>query len=62
MAQIYNANPLLKSIGVTVQYTPHEVEEYIKCKTDYIYFIETYCQIISLDKGIIPFKLYECQK
>ena len=62
MAEIYNANPNLKAIGVSVQFTPEQVQEYIKCKTDYIYFIETYCQIVSLDKGLIPFKLYDCQK
>ena len=62
MAEIYNANPNLKAIGVPVQFTPEQVQEYIKCKNDYIYFIETYCQIVSLDKGLIPFKLYDCQK
>ena len=62
MAEIYNANPNLKAIGVSVEFTSEQVQEYIKCKNDYIYFIETYCQIVSLDKGLIPFKLYECQK
>ena len=62
MAQIYNANPNLKAIGVPVQFTPEQVQEYIKCKNDYIYFIETYCQIVSLDRGLVPFKLYDCQK
>ena len=62
MAQIYNANPNLKAIGVPVEFTPEQVQEYIKCKTDYIYFIETYCQIVTLDKGLQPFKLYDCQK
>jgi len=62
MAQIYNANPNLKAIGVEVNYTPEQIQEYIKCKTDYIYFIETYCQIVTLDKGLQPFKLYDCQK
>jgi len=62
MAQIYNANPNLKAIGVTVNFTPEQIQEYIKCKNDYIYFIETYCQIVTLDRGLQPFKLYECQK
>ena len=60
--KVYNANPNLKAVGVSVEFTPEQVEEYIKCKNDYIYFIETYCQIVSLDKGLIPFKLYDCQK
>jgi hypothetical protein len=62
MAEIYNANPNLKAIGVSVDYTPEQFQEYVKCKSDYIYFIENYCQIVTLDKGLQPFKLYECQK
>ena len=62
MAQIYNANPNLKAIGVSVQFTPEQIQEYIKCKTDYIYFIENYCQIVTLDHGLQLFKLYDCQK
>ena len=46
MADFYNANPNLKSIGVQVNYTPEQVQEIIRCKTDYIYFIENYCQIV----------------
>jgi hypothetical protein len=34
----------------------------MKCAADPIYFIETYCKIISLDHGLIDFKLYDCQK
>jgi hypothetical protein len=62
MAQIYNSNPNLKAIGVSVQFTPEQIQEYIKCKNDFIYFIEKYCQIVSLDRGLVPFKLYDCQK
>ena len=62
MADFYNANPNLKSIGVQVNYTPEQVQEIIKCKTDYIYFIENYCQIVTLDHGLQLFKLYDCQK
>jgi hypothetical protein len=61
MAQIYNANINLKAVGVSVQFTPEQIEEYLKCKTDPIYFIENYCKIVSLDHGLIPFKLYKCQ-
>ena len=28
--------------GVQVQFTPEQVQEYIKCSQDYIYFIENY--------------------
>jgi len=62
MAQIYNANPNLKAIGVPVQFTQEQIQEIVKCRTDYIYFIETYCQIVTLDHGLQLFKLYDCQK
>lgn len=61
MAQIYNANVNLKAAGVKVQFTPEQVQEWLKCAADPIYFIEEYCKIVSLDHGLIPFKLYECQ-
>jgi hypothetical protein len=58
----YNGNPNLKQIGTPHAYTADQVQEIIKCSQDPIYFIETYCKIVSLDKGLIPFKLYDCQK
>jgi len=58
----YNGNPNLKPIGFEIQYTVEQVKEILKCSGDPIYFIENYCYIVSLDKGLIPFKLYDCQK
>ena len=58
----YNGNPNLKQIGTPVSYTLEQMREIQKCILDPIYFIETYCQIVSLDKGLVPFKLYDCQK
>jgi len=58
----YKGNTNLKQIGYQVEYTAKQVNEILKCKDDPIYFIEKYCQIISLDKGLVPFKLYDCQK
>ena len=58
----YNGNPNLKQIGTAISYTSEQVQEIMKCINDPIYFIERYCQIVSLDKGLIPFKLYDCQK
>ena len=58
----YNGNSNLKQIGFEIQYEPWMVQELLKCQSDPIYFIEKFCKIISLDHGLIPFKLYECQK
>jgi len=62
MSKVYNANPNLKSIGVTIQFTPEQVEEYVKCSVDPVYFIDNYCYIVTIDHGLQPFKLYDCQK
>jgi hypothetical protein len=58
----YNSNPQLKAANVNVPYTQEQIEEYIKCANDPVYFIDNYCHIIHVDHGIIPFKLYDCQK
>ena len=58
----YLGNSLLKASGVPLNFTKDEIEEYIKCADDPIYFIETYCKIVTLDHGLQPFKLYDCQK
>ena len=58
----YNSNGNLKAAGVQVNYTSEQVQEYMKCSQDPIYFIENYCYIVSLDHGLIKFALYDCQK
>lgn len=62
MAEIYNANANLKAVGVSVEFTPENVQEYIKCSQDPIYFIEKFCYIVTLDHGLQLFNLYDCQK
>lgn len=58
----YNGNSNIKPVGFDMQFTVEQVKELMKCKEDPVYFIENYCYIVSLDHGLIPFKLYECQK
>ena len=58
----YLGNANLKAVGVDLEFTEEQIQEYIKCANDYIHFIETYCKIVTLDNGLQPFKLYECQK
>jgi len=53
----YHGNPNLKSVGYQHQFTPEEIQEFVKCQKDPVYFIENYCHIVSLDKGLIKFKL-----
>ena len=58
----YLGNPNLKRANVPVEWTEEQIEEYTRCMKDPMYFIETYIRIVSLDEGIIPFKLYDFQK
>jgi len=58
----YLGNAQLKAAGVVIQFTKDQVEEYLKCSESPIYFIENYCVIVTLDHGLQPFKLYDCQK
>lgn len=58
----YLGNAQLKAAGVALQFTKEQVEEYLKCSQDLIYFIESYCKIVTLDYGLQPFILYDCQK
>jgi len=57
----YNSNSGLKAAGQVIGFTKEQLEEYLKCAEDPIYFINNYCMIVSLDQGLIPFKLYPCQ-
>jgi len=57
-----NGNPLLKPAGTQIEWQPWQIEEYLKCKEDPIYFCEKYVKIISLDEGVINFKMFDFQK
>ncbi|UNH61302.1 terminase large subunit [Synechococcus phage S-SZBM1] len=59
--QIYLGNPNLKKANVAQSFTPEQVEEFVKCSKDPVYFIKKYIKIVSLDKGLIPFEMYDFQ-
>lgn len=61
-AKSYLGNSNLKASGVPLNFTKEQIEEYVKCADDPIYFIENYCKIVTLDHGLQSFKLYDCQK
>ena len=58
----YRANPLLKKEGVKFEFTPDQVQEYIKCASDPIYFIENYVKIVHVDRGVVPFEMWDFQE
>jgi len=58
----YLGNNLLKGLNVPHKFTKKEVAEYIKCKDDVVYFLENYVNVVHVDRGLIPFKMYKFQR
>ena len=59
---VYLGNPNLKKAGTEIQFTKKQINEWIKCKKDPLYFACNYIKIISLDEGLVPFSMYDFQK
>ena len=59
---VYLGNPLLKKANVQIDFTKEQVEEYIRCKNDPVYFTKHYVKIVSLDEGLVPFKMWDFQE
>jgi len=58
----YLGNPNVKRDGVNQQWSTELIQEYAKCMHDPEYFTEKYIKVISLDKGLVPFNLYQYQR
>jgi hypothetical protein len=58
----YRDNPLLKKSGVKIEYTQEQIDEYIKCSKDPIYFAQNYVTIVNVDVGLMKFKMWDFQK
>ncbi len=59
---VYLGNPNLKKANVKVEFTQENIEEFIKCKDDPVYFAKNYIKIVSLDEGLVNFSLYPFQE
>jgi len=62
MSDAYLGNPNLKKVNTPVEFTKEQIVEYQKCAEDPLYFMENYMKIVSLDEGLVPFKMYDFQK
>jgi len=58
----YKGNPNLKAENVQIEFTTDQIQEYLRCKDDPVYFAMNYVKIVSLDEGLIPFEMYDFQK
>lgn len=62
MSDSYLNNPNLKAVGVPVAFTEEQIQEYKRCASDCVYFVRQYVKIIHVDRGLIPFELFDFQK
>jgi len=62
MSDVYLGNPLLKKANTPIEFTQEQIEEFIKCKDDPVYFAQNYVKIVTLDKGLQSFKTYDFQE
>jgi len=58
----YRDNPLLKKAGVQIKYSQEQVEEFLKCAKDPVYFAQHYIKIVNVDRGLMPFEMWPFQK
>ena len=62
MGDGYLGNSHLKKVDQEIEWTPDLIKEYIKCSEDPVYFAKTYIKIVHVDRGLIPFEMYDYQK
>jgi hypothetical protein len=62
MSEVYLGNPNLKKANTAIEFTKDQIEEFIKCKDDPVYFARNYIRIVSLDEGLVPFEPYKFQE
>nr|BCU99831.1 MAG: hypothetical protein CM15mV30_1290 [uncultured marine virus] len=43
----YLGNPNLKKTNVAQEFTKEQIEEYVKCSKDPVYFVEKYIKIVN---------------
>jgi len=60
--ETYLGNPNLKKVNIKLDFSKEQILEFDKCSKDPLYFIENYVRIVSLDDGLVPFKMYNFQK
>ena len=62
MSEGYLGNDRLKKVGVDISFTEEQAAEFVKCSQDPVYFIKTYVKIVNVDKGLVPFDMWNFQE
>lgn len=58
----YHNNPNLPREDYKHNFTQKEIDEFIKCADDPVYFSTTYMKIVNVDKGLMPFEMWDFQQ
>jgi hypothetical protein len=58
----YQNNPNLPKASYKHQFTQTEYDEFKKCRLDVVHFARKYIKIVTLDKGMVPFDLWNFQE
>lgn len=58
----YLGNPLLKKTNTNVDLTEEQILELGRCAINPAYFAKKYVKIVTLDKGLQPFEMYDFQE
>jgi hypothetical protein len=58
----YQNNPNLPNEQYRHSFTQAELDEYIKCADDPVYFSKKYIKIINVDRGLMPFEMWDFQE
>ena len=62
MVKSYVNNPLIKASHQTQEFTEEQIQEFVKCANSPEYFIINYIKIVHLERGLVPFEMYDFQK
>ena len=60
--EVYLGNPNLKKANTKIEFTAEQIQEFIKCKEDPVYFAQNYIKIVNVDEGLVPFKMWKFQE
>lgn len=58
----YLGNPLLKRANKQHEFSNEQILEFARCSTDPVYFARKYVKIVTLDKGLQNFELWDFQE
>lgn len=58
----YMGNAHLKRAGSEIEFTQEQLIEIAKCVNDPVYFIKNYVKIVNVDRGLVPFEMWQFQE